>query len=740
MVDPHMVFDLRDDLRRGLLPWVLIPIVVIADCAIVLDLEIAPTPSPFGCAMALLALAGVVWLLRSRSEVAAGWVLTLGVIAVIVGSAVVLPGSGATHFMVYPLVAGAIVLGPGSSLVLAVIASAALALTHHHVASTTPFFPSTALQILALLSLAYLMYIAQRPEHSLLTWAWEGYEQTRRRLEQARDRQLELKQALEDLALANNQTIRLNEMLKSAREAVDEARRAKEEFVAKVSHELRTPLNMIIGFSDMILETPHVYSRRLPPALLADVAAIRRNSEHLASLVDDVLDLAEADMGSAHLVPKWTTVSGIVAEATEAVAVLFEKKGLALHMDVEPGLPLVYCDRTRIRQVLLNLLSNAGRFTEKGGAHVEARLENGSIRVTVSDTGPGMNPANLDRLFEPFQQEDESTRRRYGGSGLGLAISKRFVEMHGGRIWIESGVGAGTRVSFCLPVQQPSTSDAPRRWFSPYEEYTPRTRRSLAPRLRPRPRVVVLEQGAALRHLVEHYLEEVEVAATSSPRNAPAAIENNAAIAVLVNAASATMSSEFADAVAELSVNIPVMTCWVPERRAAISQAGAQDYLVKPIQRADLIDSLRTTCPGARTILLADDDTEARQLFARMLASAEEGYTVLQATDGDAALMMLRERRPDVLLLDLVMPNCDGFMVLEAKSADPAIRDIPTIIISAKDPQREPIISKALVVSRPNGLSARDLMDAIQAVTRALRPRVDAQAQIETPVASQVCE
>ena len=739
MVDPQKALDLRDDLRRGLLPWVLIPIVIIADGVILLDLEIAPTPSPFGCATALLALVGCAWLLRSRSEVAAGWTLSLGLIVVIAGFAIVLPDSGATHFMVYPLVAGAIVLGPGSSLVLAVIASVALAFIHWHVASATPIFPSTALQILAMLSLAYLMYIARRPEHTLLTWAWEGYEQTRRHLEQARDRQLELKQALEDLALANSQTIRLNEMLKSAREAVDAARRAKEEFVAKVSHELRTPLNMIIGFSDMILETPHVYSRRLPPALLADVAAIRRNSEHLASLVDDVLDLAEADMGRAHLVPEWATVSDIVTEAMEAVAVLFEKKGLTLHADVEPGLPAVYCDRTRIRQVLLNLLSNAGRFTEKGGAHIEARLESGSVRVTVSDTGPGMNPANLDRLFEPFQQEDESTRRRYGGSGLGLAISKRFVEMHGGRIWIESNVGAGTRVSFCLPMQQPSANETPRRWFSPYEEYIPRTRQSLAPRLRPRPRVVVLERGAALRHLVEHYLEDVEVVAISSPRIAPAAIENNAAVAVLVNAASSPTPGEFADSVAELPIDIPVMTCWVPERRAAISQAGAQDYLVKPIQRADLLESLHRTCPSAKTVVLADDDTEARQLFARMLAS-EEKYTVLQAADGDAALVLLRERRPDVLLLDLVMPNRDGFKVLETKAADPSIRDIPTIVISAKDPEREPIVSKALVVSRPNGLSARDLMDAIRAVTKELRPRVDAPVQLETPAASWACE
>jgi len=207
-------------------------------------------------------------------------------------------------------------------------------------------------------------------------------------------------------------------------------------------------------------------------------------------------------------------------------------------------------------------------------------------------------------------------------------------------------------------------------------------------------------------------------------------------MATLVNAASAPLTGDAADAMTQLPVDVPILTCWVPERRASITQAGAEDYLVKPIQRSVLLDSIRTACPQARTIVLADDDAEARQLFARMLASAGEACTVLQATDGEATLTLLRERRPDLLLLDLVMPKSDGFMVLEAKGADPTIRDIPTIIISAKDPEREPIVSKALVVSRCQGLSSRDLMDAIQAVTGVLRPRVVAPTGHESLVAS----
>ena len=163
---------------------------------------------------------------------------------------------------------------------------------------------------------------------------------------------------------------------------------------------------------------------------------------------------------------------------------------------------------------------------------------------------------------------------------------------------------------------------------------------------------------------------------------------------------------------------------------------GVQDYLIKPIQHSVLLDSIARVVPGARSILLAEDDLEAQQLFARMLASAEQGYVVFYATDGEMALKMLIERRPDLLLLDLVMPNGGGFAVLEAKKEDPEIREIPVIIISAKDPQREPLIAHSLDVTRQGGLSVQDLVSAIEALSRVLQPRIAAPAQPETLAAS----
>ena len=270
-------------------------------------------------------------------------------------------------------------------------------------------------------------------------------------MDAARDAQADLKQAVKDLAEANLQTARLNQLLGMARHAAEEAERAKAEFVANVSHELRTPLNMVIGFAEMIMSAPKTYGR-VSTALRADLAVIHRNSQHLAALIDDVLDLSQIEAGRMALTKERVALGEIIAAATEAIRPLYQTKGLYLRTEAPEGL-VVSCDRTRVREVLLNLLSNAGRFTEQGGVTVQARVMGQEVVVSVSDTGPGIAPEDQARLFQPFQQADGSIRRRFGGSGLGLSISKHFVELHDGRMWLESGVGSGTTIFFTLPFE-----------------------------------------------------------------------------------------------------------------------------------------------------------------------------------------------------------------------------------------------------------------------------------------------
>ncbi len=566
--------------------------------------------------------------------------------------------------------------------------------------------------------------------HTLFTiaqWSLLSFQQAQRQMEEARNQRLELEQVKEDLLQANRELARLSDRLKAMYQVAEEARRAKEEFVANVSHELRTPLNMIIGFAEMITQAPQVYGEALPPALLADITAIQRNSQHLARLVDDVLDLSQVEAGKMVLSKEWVSLQEIVNAAAIAVRALYDSKGLYLKIEVPADLPPVFCDGTRIRQVILNLLSNAGRFTERGGVQVKAWSKGDGVIISVTDTGPGIAPEKQAKLFEPFQQLDASIRRIHGGSGLGLSISKRFVEMHGGKMWLESQVGVGTTFYFSLPLQAPlpSTSvgagDA-RRWFNPYRPYEERFRRSKAPPPDLPPRFVLLEQEESLQRRLRHYIEDVEIAPVRSIEEANRELNRLPARALIINASSLAEVQAPADGLTDLPYGTPVITCWVPAEEEAARRLGVVRYLVKPIGRAALLAALESLGDEVKSVLLVDDEPEVVRLFSRMIASAERPYRLLRANDGQRALDLLRTRRPDVMLLDLILPGMDGFQVLREKSQDPSIRDIPVIAISSRDPIGQPIVSDTLTVTRGGGLSMRDLVACIEAVSQALMP------------------
>jgi len=564
--------------------------------------------------------------------------------------------------------------------------------------------------------------------HSLLVvtrWSLFSYEQAREKVEEARRQRVELKQTQEDLIQANRELARLTDRLKTMHQLAEEARRAKEEFVANVSHELRTPLNMIIGFSEMITQAPRIYGATLPPALLADIAAIQRNSQHLARLVDDVLDLSQIEAGRMALSKEWTSLPDVINAAVLAVRPLFESRNLYLETEIPQDLPSVFCDSTRIRQVVLNLLSNAGRFTEQGGVRLRVWCEKEMVVISVADTGPGIALKDQEKLFEPFQQLDSSIRRRHGGSGLGLSISKRFVEMHGGKMWLDSRPGVGTTIYFSLPLDTaPSAilaSGDVRRWFSPYHQYDGRTRRSRATPPQVFPRFVVLEQGETLRRLFSRYAEGVEIVPVHDFQGAMTELARSPAQALVINTPSLDDVSLRTEQLSDLPYDTPTIICWVPGEDEAARRLRVVRYLVKPVTREALLTAL-AEAGEVRKVLVVDDNPEALQLFARMLSSAGRGYQVLRATSGEQALDMLRQRRPDVMLLDLIMPGLDGFQVLREKSLDQTIRDIPVIIISATDPIGEPIVSSMLSVLHKSGLSVRNLLACIRAVSEILAP------------------
>jgi CheY-like chemotaxis protein len=330
---------------------------------------------------------------------------------------------------------------------------------------------------------------------------------------------------------------------------------------------------------------------------------------------------------------------------------------------------------------------------------------------------------------------DNSIRRRYGGTGLGLSISKSFVELHGGRMWVESTVGCGTTFFFRLSIELPPVGGSMAlRWYNPHEPYEGRASQPKAPSTAVRPRVLVVEHGCALQRLLSRYMDQVEVAAAPDLEEAARDMARIPAQLLVVNDAQVDRALQKVLEAPSTPGGVPAIICSVPGTEQAADALGAVDYLLKPIRREALMAALERVGPHVKTVLLVEDEPDAIQLFRRMLTSTEREYRVLRAFDGHQALEVLAKERPDVILLDLVMPGMDGFQFLAACSQEPALRDLPVILISARDPLGQPVASNAVAVTAAGGISVPQLVACIEALSAILgQPLGRGQARTATP-------
>ena len=677
------------------------------------------------------AFTGAAYLLRKRSPTLANLLWLGGLfLAVILAIALFQRLELAYFFSLFPLLAVAVSFrwqwGIATELLLGVI----LLLVEPQLVQVGPL-PFFSLQDFIVLLLGCVALVIggtfAQGLLSLTGWSMTNYRKERAELEHMRNERVHLLQVQEDFTLANKELARLTERLAAMTQVAEEARRIKEDFVARVSHELRTPLNMVIGFSEVIMKSPQLYGDSIPSALLADVDAILRNSQHLSRLVDDILDLSQVEAGRMALTKEWMSVPDVVGEAVMVVKGLFDSKGLYLREVLPANLPPLFADSTRIRQVIINLLGNAGRFTEAGGVTVGVELrgkgESSQLVFGVTDTGPGISPENQHRVFEPFHQVDSVLRQHKGGTGLGLTISKQFVEMHGGSMWLESEPGKGTSFFFSLPMQAQNLEleEDAQRWFNPYFQYDQRTRLANLPKPEFTPRYVLVESEDSLRRLFSRYADNVEVVTVKHVEEAVSEVRRSPAQALIFNDPGHLEDAETQAKLGGLPFGTPVISCWLPGKEEAARRLGVVEYLIKPAARDDLLSALAKV-PEARRVLLVDDEPEILRLFVRMLSAVDRPYQLVQAMNGKRALQLLRSRKPDVMILDLVMPEMDGFEVLNEKSQDPEIRDIPVIVVSSLNPQGESSVSRSIAVSRGNGLSAHELLNCIQALTAILVP------------------
>ena len=688
-------------------------------CALVAD--ILGLPSEVSALAAIVwSSAGLAWLLEGRYSPSSRWLPIFALVAAILSISGRFGLPEVLALLAIPTVLAAILLGIIEAAATALIETALLLLHFMPLGRGT----HVAALVVALIAIWFTIGIAFAVSHRLerlVNWSWQQYTFARDLLDESRNQQVALKQALADTAEAGRQLLLMNERLAAARRAAEEAERTKATFVANVSHELRTPLNMIVGFSEMITQAPETYGSAIPPALLSDLTVVLRNAQHLSSLIDDVLDLSQIEAKRMAVVKERVDMREIIEAAKTAVSRLFASKNLYLETEVSENLPPVLCDRTRIREVVLNLLSNAARFTEQGGVRVRVWQQKDYVVTCVADTGPGIAPEDAERIFQPFQQLDGSIRRRYGGSGLGLSISKAFVELHGGKMWLESQKGVGTSFYFQLPIDSPApVGGSPARWLSAEWEYRQRTRPSLAPALKVKPRLVVQEAGQALRRLVSRYLDNVEVVPADTLEQALAEVSRTPSQILLINSASVTDVLRHLNDSAALPAGLPAVICSLPGIAEAADSLGVSDYLLKPVSRNQLLAALDRLKSKVKTVLIVDDEVESVRLLWRMLASAGRDYRVLTATDGEEALAIMHQQRPDVVLLDLIMPGMDGFRLLEARSQDAALRAIPVLVISARDPTGQPIVSNGLVVTQGGGLAVHQVLACIDAIRKIL--------------------
>ncbi|MHB0877780.1 MAG: ATP-binding protein [Anaerolineae bacterium] len=570
---------------------------------------------------------------------------------------------------------------------------------------------------------AVAIAVASDYVHALIAQAIDREDAAVRLERQLLERRAELRRLNDSLRNAYALLERTNHELAEVRDEAEDARRLKAQFAAAISHELRTPLNLVLGFSELMYKMPEQYAGAVITAdLRGDIREIHESTRHLLDLVDDVLDLSRVDQVQLALVPESADIGAIVREAAAAVAGLFRGRPSQLRLDLAPGAPACTVDRTRIRQVVINLLTNAARYGEDGDVtvsvvHDEPHQE---VITAVTDTGPGIGDDERQRVFEAFYQVSTPLRRVQGGSGLGLAICKTFVQLHGGRIWVERVEGGGSRFAFSIPVHgglHPATGEwrlqgAP----DPFGES-----------------LVVLDPDGRAAALLERALPALRVVCADTPERLPDLVSRwhpKAVVAV-------TTDGEGSDA-RQLSGRIgwpglPLISCYLPRQRPLSEYANVRGVIAKPVTTGALLEAVDGLSP-VESLLIADDDEGMTRLVHRTLTANRPSIRLMVANDGGRALALMSECPPDVVVMDLAMPVLDGLAVLDAMAAQ-GLGEIPVLVLTGMEVQGSAsIAAERLVISSGTLIPEAEVARYVRALADVARPRYADAPALSTPM------
>ncbi len=468
---------------------------------------------------------------------------------------------------------------------------------------------------------------------------------------------------------------------KRAEEAAEAANQAKSTFLANMSHELRTPLNAIIGYSEMLMEDAEDEGQE---DFIPDLDRIHAAGRHLLTLINDILDLSKVEAGKMELYLETFDVANMIEEVVSTVQPLTEKKGNTLKVCCADNFGTMHADLTKVRQALFNLISNACKFTERGIITLDVTHETvkGAEWVTysVGDTGIGMTKEQMGKLFQAFTQADVSTTRKFGGTGLGLMLSKRFCQMMDGDIAVESESGVGTTFTIRLPAEVVECKTEP----APVAEQKAKSV------LKGASTVLVIDDDPNTRDLMQRFLSKdgfrVETASEGEEglQRARELCPDAITLDVLMPKMDGWTVLTALKADPELA-DIPVIMLTIVDDKNMGYTLGAADYMSKPFDRKHLVALLQKyrTTPSGASVLVVEDDSDARKILRRMLE--KEGWAVIEAENGRAALERVADFPPELILLDLMMPEMDGFQFVAELRRHEAWRSIPIVVVTAKD-------------------------------------------------------
>lgn len=663
---------------------------------------------PAYLALGLVAVTAASARISTSSVSAASLVLIIGLVGVISSALVLLPDFPSAAALCIPVLVATVLIGTTAGIATLFLGGCLLVST----ALSTGIVPSAEFLSLSF-GLGGLVLVCSvtlwRSFYTVLDWSWASYEQAQERSSELRERQAELGRLNQSLILAYEQIKQTSIHLERARQAAEEARRLKAEFAANVSHELRTPLNLIIGLSELMVVTPHAGAPNLPDVYRADVEAIYRNACHISNLIDDVLDLSQIEAHRMGLLKEWVSLHEIVSQATTTVRTLFENTGLWLDVRLPDDIPLLFVDPVRVRQVLINLLNNAVRFTEEGGITISGRIQDDQVNVDVTDTGTGIPAPELREVFQEFSHSGEPRRGRRG-SGLGLTVSKRFVELHGGSMWVESTPGIGSTFSFSIPVGSKTVvheAELAKTLWQRLEQQTSSV-----------PSVLLIDPEPQALRAFQRYLDGYHVASVPDAPSAIKFVERSAVEAIIVASParrdSVRRAFRHVDS-PQFGRRVPVITAGLRTSTTIARELGVLEYLVKPVTQQQLQRAFRRFGRAPRDLVIVDDDPEMLHLLTRMVGVIAPRCQVRTASDGWQALELLADRVPSGLLLDLVMVGLDGHGVLAKIKSDQRLADIPVIVVSAHGDEDVGVVADTLEVSLPGGLRIGELCRWIRA-------------------------